>query len=120
MGRIKISEDLLKVKDLIGRNPKVRMRNVRDEVLTQLQELGHRIDNLEKMFKKGETNVSLKRKKEILFLLKGRQMTPSEVGTALKLSRTRTNEYLKSLEKEKFIEGKFKGKKKYYYLKVRE
>jgi DNA-binding transcriptional ArsR family regulator len=120
MGKIKISEDLLKVKDLIGRNPKVKMRNVKEEVLTQLQELGHRVDSLEKMFKKGETNVSLKRKKEILFLLKGREMSPSEVGRALSLSRTRTNEYLKLLEKEKFIEGKFKGKSKYYTLKVRE
>ena len=120
MGRVKISEDLLKVKDLIGRIPKIRMRNVKEEVVIQLQELGYRIDNLEKMFKKGETRVGMKRKKEILFLLKGRDMTPSEVGKTLNLSRTRANEYLKLLEKDQFIEGKFKGKRRFYSIKVKE
>ena len=118
MGRVKISEDLLRIKDLVGRASQVRVRNVKDEVITQLKELGYRIEKIEKNAKKLESNVNLKRKKQIIFLLKEKSMTAADIGKALKLSRNRANEYLKSIEKEGIIKGSIIERKKYYSVKV--
>ena len=118
MKKVKISEDLIKVKDLVGRASHVRVRNVRDEVMTQLSELGYRMEKLEKGSAKMGSNVNLKRKKQIIFLLKEKSMTAADIGKALKLSRNRANEYLKSIEKEGIIKGSIIERKKYYSVKV--
>ena len=120
MGRIKISEDLLKVKDLVGRVSQVRTRSIKDEVITQLKELGYRVEKIEKDSKKLESNVNLKRKKQIIFLLKEKPMTAADIGKALKLSRNRATEYLKSIEKEGIIKGSVRERKKYYSVKVKK
>ena len=118
MKKIKISEDLLKVKDLVGRSGQIRLRNAGDEVLTQLKELGYRVDKLEKNPKKMGSSVNLKRKKQILFLLKEKTMTSADIGKVLKLSRNRANEYLKAMEKEGIIKGLIRERKRYYSVKV--
>jgi len=115
MRKVKISEDVLRVKDLIGRSKKVKLRDSKDDVLIQLKELGHRIEKIEKKFKK--KSISTKRKKQIIFLLKNGEMTSSDVGKALKLSRSRANEYLKAMEDDGILVGVLRGKKRFYKLK---
>jgi predicted ArsR family transcriptional regulator len=88
--------------------------------MTQLAELGYRIEKMEKKSKKMESNVNLKRKKQILFLLKEKSMTAADIGNTLKLSRNRANEYLKVMEKEGIIKGSIRERKKYYSLRVRK
>ena len=115
MSKIKISKDVLRIKDLIGRSRKVKLRDSKDEVITQLKEMGHRIEKIEKKFKK--KSISTKRKKQIIFLLKNKEMTSAEVGKALKFSRSRANEYLKAMEDDGILEGVLRGKKRYYKIK---
>lgn len=116
-GKVIISEDLLKVKDMIGRPSRIKVRDSREEVLTQLKEMGYRIDVMERGKKEGEMSIAPKRKKQILFILKDRKMTSPEVGKALGLSRSRSNEYLKFMEEEGLLVGEKKGRKKLYALK---
>ena len=120
MGKVKISEDLLRIKDLVGRAGQPRVRNVKDEVVTQLKELGYRIEKIEKNSKKLESSVNLKRKKQMIFLLKEKPMSAADVGKALKLSRNRANEYLKAMEKEGIIKGSIRERKKYYSVRVKK
>jgi biotin operon repressor len=121
MKKISVSEDLIRVKDLIGRASNVRVRNIREEVLIQLRELGLRVDDLEeKLDKEGNSSVGMKRKNQILFLLKDKRMSADEIGKVLNLSRTRVNECLRSMEKDAILSGDFSGKKKYYFLNVKK
>jgi len=115
MGKLKISEDVLKIKDLIGRSRKVKLRDSKDDIILQLKELGHRIEKIEKKFKK--KSISTKRKKQIIFLLTNKEMTAAEVGKAIGISRSRANEYLKAMEDDGILEGISKGKKRYYKVK---
>lgn len=117
MGKVIISEDLLKIKDIIGRPRKIRIGDSRREVLTQLQELGYRIETIEKGRDQRDKSIAPKRKKQIIFLLKDRKMTSPQVGKALGLSRSRANEYLKFMEGEDILIGQKKGRKRYYTLK---
>ena len=48
MSRVKISEDILKIKDLVGSPKKVRIRDIKEEILIQLKELNHRVEMIEK------------------------------------------------------------------------
>ena len=116
MERVKISRDVLLVKDLIGTPRKVPYRDDREEVIIQLRELGHRLGELEKKYKEEKSSINIKRKKQIIFLLKGKELTADEVGNALGLSRSRANEYLKTMEEEGIAKGGLKGRKKYYAL----
>ena len=111
--KTKISDDLLKVKDLIGK-PR---RNLSESstIKLQLEELGHKIQDLEKKIE-GSGSFDLKRVKEIIFLLKNKEMTALDVGKMLKLSRNRTSEYLKKMEVENILESRVVGKKKYYKI----
>lgn len=116
-GKIIISEDLLKIKDSIGRPSKIRVRDSKEEVVTQLKELGYKIEVMERGKKEEDMSIAPKRKKQILFLLKDRKMTSPEVGKALGLSRSRSNEYLKFMEEEGILLGEKKGRKKFYTIK---
>lgn len=118
MSKVKISADLLKVKNLVGRPRKIRVREVKEEIIILLKELGHRVDKLERRFKKELSDLNPKKEKQILFLLKQRAMTASDVGKKLGISRTRANQYLRHLEKEGILEGEIIGKKKYYKIKM--
>ncbi len=115
--KIIISEDLLKIKDMIGRPSKIKVRDSREEVVTQLKELGYRIEVMERGKKEEDVSIAPKRKKQILFLLKDRKLTSPEVGKALGLSRSRSNEYLKFMEEEGLLLGEKKGRKKLYTLR---
>ena len=119
-GKIIISEDLLKIKDMIGRPRKIKIRDSREEVVTQLKELGYRIDVMERGKKEEDKSIAPKRKKQIIFLLKDRKFTSPEVGRALGLSRSRANEYLKFMEDEGLLRGEKRGRKKLYTLKCTE
>ena len=114
MSKLKISEDILRIKDLIGAPRKVRVRDSKEEFLIQLKELGHKVEEIEQKMNKEESSINLKRKTQMIQLLKRTEMTPSEVGGKLGMSRSRANQYLKVMEKEGIIRGTSKGKKKFY------
>lgn len=111
MDRVKVSENLLKIKDLIGK-PR-RNFSEEKEIKTQLEELGHRVEDMENKIR-GKENLDLKKIKGIIFLLKDRKLNSSEVGRVLKISRNRASEYLKRMEDDKILKSGFIGKKKYY------
>ena len=111
MKKVKISEDLLMVKDLIGKPRRDFNENM--VIKTQLSELGHKIDDIEKKIY-GKGNFDLKKINEIVFLLRDRKMNSSEVGKVLKISRNRASEYLNKMESDIILESHFVGKKKYY------
>lgn len=115
-GKVIISEDLLKIKGMIGRPRKIRIRDSREEVLIQLKELGYKIETMEKNHNI-EKSIAPKRKKQIIFLLKGRKLNSPDVGRALGLSRSRANEYLKFMEEEGILSSEKKGRKKLYTVK---
>lgn len=120
MKKIKVSEDLIRVKDLIGRAGHIRVRNIREEVLTQLRDIGLRVDDLEDKLKKDTSSVNMKRKNQIIFLLKDKSMTADEIGKILNISRNRTNECLKSMERDGILDGELDGRKKYYRIKIKK
>ncbi len=117
-GKILVSEDLLKVRNLIGAPRKIRVRDNREEVLTQLKELGYKIETIEKNKKRNKKSITPKRKKQILFILKDKKLTSRKVGKILGMSRSRANEYLKFMEEEGILVGEKKGRKKYYTIKL--
>jgi len=120
MRRIEVSEDLLKVKNLVGEPRKIQVREVKEEIVIMLKELGHRVERLEKRLKEGKNDLNPKKEKQILFLLKQKPMTAKEAGKKLGISRTRANQYLRFLESQGILEGEIKEKKKYYKVKVIE
>ncbi len=109
--KIKISEDLLKIKDLVGK-PR-RSTYEESEIKTQLKELGYRVEEIGKKVG-GKGNLDLKKIKGIIFLLKDREMSSPEIGKILKISRNRASEYLKKMEVDNILKSSFIGKKKYY------
>ncbi|MDI6826511.1 MAG: helix-turn-helix domain-containing protein [Candidatus Aenigmarchaeota archaeon] len=118
MEKIEINKDLVKIRSLIGRIKKVKVREDLDEILTQLKELDQKVEDIEKALKrKKQTPKILRKKKQIIFLLRQKvELAPSELGKILNLSRSRANEYLKEMEKEKIVKGILKGRKKFYRL----
>ncbi|MCK4635208.1 MAG: winged helix-turn-helix transcriptional regulator [Candidatus Aenigmarchaeota archaeon] len=116
-GKVIISEDLLKIKDMIGRPRKIKIRDSREEVLIQLKELGYKIEVMEKNKKETDKSIAPKRKKQIIFLLKDRKLISPDVGRALGISRSRANEYLKFMEDEGILRSEKRGRKKFYTLK---
>ncbi len=119
-GKVFISEDLLTIRNLIGRPRRIRVRDSTEELLIQLKELGYRIEVLEKNKRESEKSITPKRKKQILFLLKNRKMVSEDVGRALGISRTRANEYLKFMEEEGILTSEKIGRKKFYMIKEPE
>ncbi|MFH1249026.1 MAG: winged helix-turn-helix transcriptional regulator [archaeon] len=116
MGKIKVSKDLLKIKDLIGGLRRIKPESNVNDVLSQLKEMNGKIEKIEsELNSKKQTHMRLKRKKQIIFLLKQhKKLTSSGVGDLLKLSRTATNEYLKEMETEGLLHGENVGKEKFY------
>ena len=114
MSRVKVSKDLLKVKDLIGTPRKVRVRSSKDEFRAQLSDLGYRLDKIEEKMSREDSSIDLKRKNQIIHLLKAEKMTSDELGERMGLSRSRANQYLKVMEKDELVRGEFSGKKKFY------
>jgi Fic family protein len=114
MEKVEISEDLLRVKDLIGK-PK-RYFNEKVEIKNQLEELGYKIEEIEKKIE-DRGNFDLRKIKEIIFLLDDKELNSTEVGKILKISRNRANEYLIKMEKDGILTSRFVGKKKFYMVK---
>jgi len=115
-GKIIISEDLLKVKNLIGK-PRYTKMGINEEVLKHLRELEYRIEVMEMKKKFSERYITSKRRKQIALLLKNKEMTAKGVGKTLGLSRTRASEYLKLMEEEGILKSRKWGRKKFYSLK---
>lgn len=110
MERVKISEDLLKIKDLVGKPG--RMFNKEKRIATELKQLGHKVEEIEKRIR--ERGFDLRRVNEIIFLLQDRELNSSDVGKILRISRNRASEYLKKMELDKILKSRFKGKKKFF------
>jgi len=117
VNKIKVREDILKVKSLIQEPGAIRVRSDLEEIMAQLRELGMKVEELRRKWESERGSISLKRKKQIIALLKNKEMTALEIGRALGISRTRATEYLKKLEREGIVEGRYIGKRKYYGLK---
>ena len=116
MGHVKIREDILRVKSLIQEPGNIRVRSDLDELMSQLKELGHQVDEMRSRWESERTPVSTKREKQIIAILKGKSMTSSEIGRQLGVSRSRVTEYLKQLENDNIVMGKLVNRKKYYSL----
>ncbi|MBR9679789.1 MAG: winged helix-turn-helix transcriptional regulator [Candidatus Altiarchaeota archaeon] len=116
MRKISVKEDILRVKTLIQNPRKLSIRPEIDEILIHVRELSSKIDDLKKDWEKSQTTTSLKRRKQVLIVLKREQMTSTGVGNAMGMSRTRATEYLKKLESEGLVKGEKKGKQKFYSL----
>ena len=117
MDKIRVREDVLRLKALISEPRNLRVRNDLEEFLSQLQDLGYRLEQLETQVSNKGSTIELKRKNQILSLLRSKDMTSVEIGKALKISRTRASEYLNSLEKEGILLSKRIDRKKYYMIK---
>lgn len=117
MEKIKIREDILRIKALISEPRNLRVQNQADEFLTQLQELGYRLEEIEKKLDESKSDTCIKRQKQIIAILKSGRKTATEAGKALGISRTRSSEYLKELEKNKLVLSDRVGRKKYYFLR---
>lgn len=116
MEEVEISKDLLKVRNQIE-GGKFELSDPKEEIFTQLKELNHRVDELETRMKEERSKIQLQKKKQIIFFLREKEeMTSSQVGEALDISRNRANEYLKQMEDEGIVEGERRGRKKYYRL----
>ena len=116
MGHVKIREDILKVKSLIQEPGLVRVRSDMDELMSQLKELGHAVEDLRGKWESEKSTVSVKRENQVVAVLKDKSMTSTEIGKILGISRTRVTEYLKQLEKDNIVMGKLVRRKKYYSL----
>ncbi len=117
MEKIKVREDILRLKALISEPRNLRIRNEAEEYLRQLKELGYRIEQLEKQLAESQSHVSYKRRKQIVSILRSGKKTATETGKIMGISRTRASEYLNQLEKEGVVVSVKSGRKKYYYLK---
>lgn len=118
---VEVDKDLLKIKNQI-RSP-VKTRNHKDEIdqiTSQLKNLGEKVDEIrDNMSDGGNSHTKLKRKKEIIYLLKKEdRINTSELSDKLDLSRTRCSEYLNEMEKEGVLRSKKDGKTKYYELDI--
>lgn len=116
---VEVKKDLLKVKDIIKKP--IRSRPYRDEVqeiLNQLKGLNKKIEDIQSgLLSKKESPTKLKRKKEIIYLLKEKnKLTASKLSELLELSRTRCSEYLKEMETEGITKSEKEGRKKFYSL----
>ena len=116
MSHVKIREDILKVKSLIQEPGLVRVRSDMDELMSQLKELGHAVEDLRGKWESEKSTVSVKRENQVVAVLKDKAMTSTEIGKILGISRTRVTEYLKQLEKDNIVMGKLVRRKKYYSL----
>ncbi|MBN2043051.1 MAG: winged helix-turn-helix domain-containing protein [Candidatus Aenigmarchaeota archaeon] len=117
---MKIRDDLLKAKDVIRKPAKSRPYSEEvDQVVLQLKSLDEKIEEIKSfLMSKKESPVKLKRKKEIIFILKKNgKITASELSRTLRISRSRSNEYLKELERQGIAEGFAVGKEKFYRVK---
>ncbi|MBR9680866.1 MAG: helix-turn-helix transcriptional regulator [Candidatus Altiarchaeota archaeon] len=117
MEKLRVREDVLRLKALISEPRNLRVRNEAEEYLTQLQELGFRIEELEKRLESKDSGVSYKRKKQMVAILRSGKKTSTEIGRILKISRTRSSEYLNGLEKDGIVMSVRVDRKKYYSLK---
>ena len=117
MEKIKVREDVLRLKALISEPRNLRIRNEAEEYLTQLKELGYRLEQMEKQIADSQSQVCFKRKKQVVSILRSGKKTASEAGKIMGISRTRASEYLNKLEKEGVVISTKSGRKKYYSLK---
>ncbi len=120
--RISVAEDLMRIKDMIGHPAKKTQYphyHTVDEIIVQIKELNEKVGEIEKKLKLKRSNspMILKRKKQIVFLLKqNKALSPKKLGELLKISRTRANEYLKEMEKDGIVKSFSNGRRKFYAL----
>lgn len=87
---------------------------------SQISDISDKIDDIRENISGGSSsNVKLKKKKEIVCLLKEEgRITTSELSDIIDLSRTRCSEYLNEMKKEGILKGSKEGRKKYYELDI--
>ena len=117
MRKIRVREDILRIKSLISEPRNLRVRDDLEELLTQLRDLGYRVEEIEKKLASKGSTVEARRRSQIISLLRSKSMTSQEVGKAMRISRTRASEYLNALEKEGVVVSKRIDRRKYYSLK---
>ena len=117
MEKIEVREDVLRIKSLISELRNLKIRHEEEEFLTQLKELGFRLEELEKKLEQDQSSVSYKRKKQIVSVLRSGKKTASQTGKIIGISRTRASEYLNKLEREGLVTSARVGRKKFYSLK---
>ena len=115
--RTEVTNDLLKIKDVINRPNKPVPHEV-NQVLFQLRGLKQNINEIRDSLLP-ESSTKLKRKKQIIYLFKQHDsLTSSQLSELIQISRTRCTEYLKEMEKEGIVKGKIKKRKKFYELDI--
>lgn len=128
MNQLDVVKDLMEIKDSIEAESHVKCSE-NDTLLNRIDELDKKIDSMRGFFEKPvskeaknpaetiETPVKSKRKEEIVKILKdNKRLTATQLSTITGMSRTRSNEYLKELEKEGSAQGTVINKKKFYRL----
>lgn len=117
--RVAIAEDLLKIKNLIGKPTKRNYTQGVEDILVQLRDVNSRLDSVEGKLKlkKESSPAIIKKKSQVVFLMRQhKQLTAAKLGDLLRISRTRSNEYLREMEKDGIVEGVSQGRKKLYRL----
>jgi len=111
---ISISRDLLIIKDLISRPRRTFEKS--DDFRYQLQQMGYKVEKIEKAIAEKKSRLDPQKIKDIIMALETGEKTSSQVGEILKMSRNRSNEYLKAMEQQGILLSRFSGKKKYYKI----
>lgn len=120
-GKVKVQEDLLEIKGQVRRPVSNRLHQDEiEQINSQLQDLSDKVDSLQESMTSGqESPTKLRKKKEIIFLLKQEgQVTTSQLSDKIDLSRTRCSEYLNELKKEGIVDCEREGRSKYYTLDI--
>ncbi|MFB6216650.1 MAG: winged helix-turn-helix domain-containing protein [Candidatus Aenigmatarchaeota archaeon] len=118
---VEVDRDLLKIRNQVRSPVKTRSHDDEiDQIASQLESLGEKVDEIrENISDGGNTHTKLKKKKEIIYLLKKeKRITTSELSEKLELSRTRCSEYLNEMKKEGVLTSKKDGRTKYYELDI--
>ena len=126
MRKVSVVRDLIEIKEMIGNGHANERNEDSDLVLRKLEAISNKIDkinNINNITKKEtfidesqESPVKTKRKAGIIRLLGDKKLTSAELSALTGISRTRSNEYLRELEKDGIARGIINNKKKFYRL----
>lgn len=119
--KIEVNKDLIAIRGEIRKPIGKRMHDSEVEQITnQLKSLTNDIETIkESISNSKDSHTKLKKKKEIIFLLKkNEEITTSQLSEKIDLSRTRCSEYLNELKREGIVETEKRGRSKYYKMNI--